>query len=77
ISAAKPVADKPFAQKHSIYLFVFKASQGADMERFDREKGRLMEQALADKKQAMMKKFVDSLKAGAKIKIEPAVLEEG
>lgn len=76
ISAAKPVADRPFAQNGSVYLFVFKAGQGADMERFDREKARLMEQALADKRQAMMKKFVDSLKAGAKIKLEPTILEE-
>src|SRR4051812_17356735 len=76
ISPAKPVADKPYARGDNIYLFVFKASQGADMERFQKEKDRLVEEQLEEKRQQMLKKFVDSLKARSNVKVEQAFLEE-
>lgn len=76
VSAHQPVADRPYAENHSVYLFAFKASQGADMERFEKNKARLLEQALAEKKQAMAKKFVESLKAKAAVKVESSFLEE-
>ena len=76
ISAANPVADRPYAQGDNVYLFVFKSSQSADMQRFDKDKDRLMQEALQEKRQTMLKKFVDSLKAKARIKIEESFLEE-
>jgi peptidyl-prolyl cis-trans isomerase D len=76
VSAHQPVADRPYAENNSVYVFEFKASQGADMERFEKNKTQLLEQALAEKKQAMAKKFVESLKAKAQVKVEPSFLEE-
>jgi hypothetical protein len=46
------------------------------MTRFDREKAGLLGQALQGKKQAAMKKFIDSLKAKGRVEVEPRVLEE-
>jgi peptidyl-prolyl cis-trans isomerase D len=76
ISAANPVADRAYAQGDNIYLFVFKASQAADMARFEKDKEQFMQQARQEKRQTMLKKFVDSLKAKARIKIEDSFLEE-
>jgi peptidyl-prolyl cis-trans isomerase D len=76
VSAHQPVADRPYAENHSVYLFAFKGSQGADMEGFEKNKAQLLEQALAEKKQAMAKKFVESLKAKAQVKVETSFLEE-
>ena len=76
ISAANPVADRPYFQGSTIYLFVFKGSQPADMARFDKEKDDRVQQALQAKRQAMVKKFVDDLKARSRIQIEPSFLEE-
>jgi peptidyl-prolyl cis-trans isomerase D len=76
LSAHRPVADRAYAQNSSVYLFVFKASQGADMERFEREKAQLMQQALLEKKQAMGRKFVEMLKQKARMKVESSFIEE-
>ncbi len=76
ISTYHLVADRPYAQNDSVYLFAFKESQGADMTRFDRDKAGLLGQALQGKKQAAMKKFIDSLKAKGRVEVEPRVLEE-
>ena len=76
ISAANPVADRFYIQGNNIYLFAFKGSQGADMTRFDSDKERLIQQALQEKRQATVKKFVDSLKARSHIEIEQSFLEE-
>ncbi len=76
ISAASPIADRPYVQGDNIYLFAFKASQPADMDRFEKEKARLMQEALQEKRQTMLRKFVDSLKAKARIKIDESFLEE-
>jgi len=76
ISPYHLVADRPYAQKDSVYLFAFKESQGADMTRFDREKAGLLGQALQGKKLAAMKKYIDSLKAKGRVEVEPRVLEE-
>ena len=46
------------------------------MSRFEKEKPGLMEQARQEKKQAVMKKFIDDLKARSRIEVEPRVLEE-
>ncbi len=76
ISAYHPVADRPYAQKNDVYLFVFKETQGADMARFEREKAEFLKQALQIKKQAAMKNFIDGLKAKGRVEVEPSVLEE-
>ncbi|HTM09921.1 MAG TPA: SurA N-terminal domain-containing protein [Verrucomicrobiae bacterium] len=76
ISAANPVADIFYVQGNNIYLFAFKGSQGADMARFDGGKERLIQQALQEKRQAAVKKFVDSLKARSRIEVEQSFLEE-
>ena len=76
ISPYQPVPDRIYAQKANLYLFAFKESQGADMERFEKEKDRLQAQALAEKKQRALQKFVDSLKAKARISVNSRSLEE-
>jgi peptidyl-prolyl cis-trans isomerase D len=76
ISAADPIADRPYAQGNNLYLFAFKASQGADMAQFDKEKDNLQQEALQAKRQAAMKKFVDGLKARSKVAIDQSFLEE-
>jgi peptidyl-prolyl cis-trans isomerase D len=76
ISAADPIADRPYVQGNKIYLFAFKASQGADMAQFEKEKDGLTQEALQAKRQAAIKKLVDGLKARSKIEIDQSFLEE-
>lgn len=76
ISAANPIADRPYAQGNNIYLFAFKASQGADMAQFEKAKDELTQEALQTKRQAALRKFVDGLKARSKIDINQSFLEE-
>jgi peptidyl-prolyl cis-trans isomerase D len=77
ISLYQPIADRIYTQKSSVYLFTFKESQGADMERFEREKGELLERALTEKRQRILKGFVEHLRAKARIEVQPKFLEEG
>ena len=77
VSAQKPIADKVFAQKDSAYIFAFKESQPADMERFEKEKDALAKQALAESRQRVMQKFVEGLKAKGKIQIHTDAIGEG
>jgi peptidyl-prolyl cis-trans isomerase D len=76
ISAANPIADRTYVQGNAIYLFAFRASQGADMAQFDKEKDGLTQEALQAKRQAAVKKLVDGLKARSKIAVDQAFLEE-
>jgi peptidyl-prolyl cis-trans isomerase D len=76
LSAQKPFPDKAYAQKDAAYVVAFKASQGADMAQFDKEKEQLRNQALGESRQQVMQRFVENLKAKADIKIHPGVLEE-
>ncbi len=76
LSAQKPLPEKIFVHKDEVFLFAFKDSQGADMERFEKEKDTLMKQALNESRQRMLQKFKDGLKAKAKIQIHTAALEE-
>jgi hypothetical protein len=76
LSAQKPFPDKPYTQKDAAYILAYKDSQGADMERFEKEKEQLTNQALGESRQQVMHKFIDSLKAKAEIKIQPGALEE-
>ena len=46
------------------------------MEQFEKEKNNLMKQALAENRQRVLIKFLESLKAKAKVKINNAFLEE-
>ena len=77
LSAQKPIPDKIYTQKASVYIFAFKESQGADMDRFEKEKDLLLKQALAESKQRVAQKFMEGLKANAKIHVNPSLLEEG
>ena len=76
LSAQKPFPDKPYTQKDAAYILAYKDSQGADMERFDKEKEQLTNQALGESRQQVMHRFIESLKAKAEIKIQPGALEE-
>jgi peptidyl-prolyl cis-trans isomerase D len=76
LSAQNPFPDKIYTQKDNAYIFGFKDSQGADMERFDKEKEQLTNQALAESRQQVLEKFVNDLKAKAQIQVQPNVLEE-
>jgi len=76
LSAQKPLPEKIFVRKDEVFLFAFKDSQGADMERFEKEKETLMKQALAESRQQTLQNFKDALKTKAKIEIHTAALEE-
>ena len=76
ISSHQPIPDRIYTQKTEVYLFAFKGSQGADMERFEKEKGRLQEQVLTEKRQRALQRFVESLKAKAEIEVQFKFLEQ-
>lgn len=76
VSSQQPIADRLYTQKGAIYLLAFKESQEADMNRFDSEKDRLQEQLLVEKRQRAMQRFVESLKAKARIKVNAESLGE-
>ncbi|HEX6175401.1 MAG TPA: SurA N-terminal domain-containing protein [Candidatus Binatia bacterium] len=76
LSARKPVPDKIFTQADAAFVFAFKESQAADMAQFEKDKGQLMQQALAEARQRILLKFKDELKAKAKIEINSGPLEE-
>jgi len=75
LSAQKPIADKLYTQKDAAYILALKDSQAADMEQFEREKDNLKKQASAEARQRALIKFLESLKAKAKIKVNNAFLE--
>jgi peptidyl-prolyl cis-trans isomerase D len=76
LSAERPFPDKIYTQKDNAYIFAFKDSQGADMDRFDKDKEQLTKQALAESRQQALQKFVENLKAKAQIQVHPNSLEE-
>ena len=76
LSARKPVSDKIFTQADAAFVFAFKESQAADMAQFEKDKGQLMQQGLAETRQRILLKFKDELKAKAKIEINSGPLEE-
>jgi peptidyl-prolyl cis-trans isomerase D len=75
LSALKPLPDKLYTQKDAAFLVAFKDSQPANMEQFEKEKENLKKQALAENRQRALIKFLESLKAKAKITVNNAFLE--
>ena len=75
-SAQKPIPERVYTQKDAAYVLAFKEGQGADMERFEKEKDTLTKQALAESRQRVLQKFVEGLKAKAKIQVHAGTLEE-
>jgi peptidyl-prolyl cis-trans isomerase D len=69
LSAQKPFPDKIYTQKDAAYILAFKDSQGADMERFAKEKEMLTNQATAESRQQVLQKFVENLKTKAEIQV--------
>jgi peptidyl-prolyl cis-trans isomerase D len=76
LSEQKPIADRLYSQKDALYILAFKGSQGADMERFEKEKDSIKKQAIAESRQRALVKFVEGLKAKAQIKMNTVFLEE-
>ncbi len=76
LTAQKPIPDRLYTQKDALYVIAFKDSQGADMERFEKEKEMIKKQALAESRQRALIKFMEGLKSKAKIKVNTAFLEE-
>lgn len=76
ISSHQPIPDQIYTQKEAVYLFALKARQDADMDRFENEKRLRHEQAVQEKKQRALQKFLDSLKAEARIEVNTQYLEE-
>ncbi|MGH7886941.1 MAG: peptidylprolyl isomerase, partial [Candidatus Binatia bacterium] len=75
LSAQKPIAEKLYTQRDAAFLLAFKDSRPADMEQFEKVKDNLKKQALAESRQRALIKFLESLKAKAKIKINNAFVE--
>lgn len=76
LSAQKPFPDKIYTQNDAAYIVAFKGSQGADMERFAKEKEVLTNQALAESRQQVLQRFIENLKAKAHIQVHPGSLQE-
>ena len=76
LSPQRPFPEKLYTQKDVLYLFAFKDSQSADMAQFEKEKDTLKKQALAESRQRALIKFLEGLKAKAKVKVNPGFLEE-
>ncbi|MGH7824810.1 MAG: SurA N-terminal domain-containing protein [Candidatus Binatia bacterium] len=76
ISAHQPIPETIFTQKDSAFVFAFKGSQGADMDRFEKEKDTLVKQAIADSQQRILQKLKEGLKAKANIQVYAGALEE-
>jgi peptidyl-prolyl cis-trans isomerase D len=77
LSAQKPVAERIYTQKEAAYILAFKESQETEMAHFEQAKDTLMKQALAESRQRSLQKFMEGLKAKAKIQVHTASLEEG
>jgi peptidyl-prolyl cis-trans isomerase D len=77
LSSQKPIAEKVYTQKDAAYVFAFKESEGADMARFEKEKDQLAKQAVGEAKQRIAQKFIETLKANAKIQVNSDILEQG
>jgi peptidyl-prolyl cis-trans isomerase D len=75
LSAQNPIADKLYTQKDAAYLIAFKESQPADMVQFEKEKVLLKKQAVIENRQRALAKYLESLKAKAKIKFNNDFLE--
>ncbi|MGH7830590.1 MAG: peptidylprolyl isomerase, partial [Candidatus Binatia bacterium] len=67
VSAHRPLPDRVYTQKEGVYIISFKDSGEADMELFEKEKGRLQEEALKDKRRRVLQRLIESLKANARI----------
>lgn len=76
LSAQKPIPERLYTQKDAVYVLAFKGSQPADMGQFEKDKAALMKQAQAEARQRVLAKFLENLKARAKVKINNAFLEE-
>lgn len=76
LSEQRPWPERLYTQKDALYLLAFKASQGADMEQFEKEKESIKKQALAESRQRALMKFMEGLKSKAKIELNTAFLEE-
>lgn len=76
LTAQKPSADKLYTQKDAAFILALKETQPADMEQFEKQKDVLRKQALAEGRQRALIKFLETLKAKAKIKVNNAFLED-
>jgi peptidyl-prolyl cis-trans isomerase D len=76
ISAHQPLPDRVYTQKEGVYLLVFKESREADMELFEKEKARLQEQALGEKRQKVLQRLLEGLKSRARIVPNAQFIEE-
>jgi peptidyl-prolyl cis-trans isomerase D len=76
LSAHKPFPEKIYTQEDAVYIFAFKESQGADMDRFEKEKEQLTNQVLAEGRQRVMERFLQDLMAKAQIQRYFNALEE-
>ncbi len=77
ISSLHPFSNRIYSQKGgAVYLFAFKESQGADMGLLEKEKEQLQEKMHAEKSQKALQRFIESLKAKARIEVQPKLLEE-
>jgi peptidyl-prolyl cis-trans isomerase D len=77
VSVQRPIAERIYVQKDAAYVFALKESQGADMQRFENEREKLMKEALAESRQRIAQKYIDDLKAKANIRFDAEALEEG
>jgi peptidyl-prolyl cis-trans isomerase D len=76
LSRQKPFAERLYTHQDGIYLLAFKASQGADLEEFAKNKDAIKKEALAESRQRALIKFMEGLKNKAQIRLNTAFLEE-
>jgi peptidyl-prolyl cis-trans isomerase D len=76
LSEQKPVAERLYTQQDALYVFAFKATQGANLEQFEKDKDSIKKQALAESRQRALVQFMEGLKNKAQIRLNTAFLEE-
>lgn len=74
LSRYQPTAERVYTQERAAYVVALKASEEAVPEGFAKEKERLREEVLAEKRQRALVRFLEGLKAKAKVEIRPEYL---
>ena len=76
LSRYQPIAQRIYTQGSAAFVLALKDSEEADMALFPKEEQRLRGELLTEKRQRALEKFLEDLKAKARIEISPEYLEQ-
>ena len=76
VSRYQPIAPRVYTQGRAVFVLALKDSEEADMALFPEEEQRLRGELLNEKRQRALEKFLEGLKAKARIEVSPEYLEQ-